>query len=225
MVLSTVVVIANLEKRRAAEYLKIISATLAARGIATLVLSYRGQEPVTAAMEEEYKAAEAAIVLGGDGTVLFCCRLFAARPIPVLGVNLGTVGFMTEVLGEEWLEALDAFLSGVSGLSERLMLDIEVHREGQVLLKESALNDCVLSGASASRLVVLDVDLSGVFLGQYRADGLIVASPTGSTAYSLSAGGPILHPETEALILTPICPIPCPTGPWSCLPLRKSRSR
>lgn len=206
MVLSTVVVVANLEKRRAAEYLKSITKTLEAKGITTLVLSYRGQETVTAELEAEYSSAQAAIVLGGDGTVLFSCRLFSSRPIPILGVNLGTVGFMTEVLGEEWLEALESFERGEAKISERLMLDIEVHRDGRTLLRESGLNDCVLSGASASRLVVLDVDLSGVFLGQYRADGIIVASPTGSTAYSLSAGGPILHPETEALILTPICP-------------------
>jgi len=206
MVLSTVVVVANLEKRRAAEYLKSITKTLESKGITTLVLSYRGQETVTAELEAEYSSAEAAIVLGGDGTVLFSCRLFSSRPIPILGINLGHVGFMTEVLGEEWLEALESFEKGEARISERLMLDIEVHREGRTLLRESGLNDCVLSGASASRLVVLDVDLSGVFLGQYRADGLIIASPTGSTAYSLSAGGPILHPETEALILTPICP-------------------
>lgn len=206
MVLSTVVVVANLEKRRAAEYLKSITKTLESKGLTTLVLSYRGQETVTPELEAEYASAQAAIVLGGDGTVLFSCRLFSSRPIPILGVNLGTVGFMTEVLGEEWLEALESFERGEAKISERLMLDIEVHRDGRTLLRESALNDCVLSGASSSRLVVLDVNLSGVFLGQYRADGIIIATPTGSTAYSLSAGGPILHPETEALILTPICP-------------------
>jgi len=206
MNLSTVVVVANLEKRTASEYLASLTKVLSARGIGALVLGYKGQETVSAALEEEYSAAEAAIVLGGDGTVLFTARLFASRPIPILGVNLGTVGFMTEVLGEEWLEAFDSFHRGEAGISERLMLDIEVRREGQVVLRESALNDCVLSGASASRLVELDVELSGVFLGHYRADGLILATPTGSTAYSLSAGGPILHPETEALILTPICP-------------------
>lgn len=206
MDLSTVVVVANLEKRRAAEYLKSITKTLEVKGLRPQILAYRGQETVTADLEAEYASAQAAIVLGGDGTVLFSCRLFAGRPIPILGVNLGTVGFMTEVLGEEWLEAFETFERGDAGISERLMLDIEVHREGKTLLRESALNDCVLSGASASRLVVLDVDLSGVVLGQYRADGIIIASPTGSTAYSLSAGGPILHPETEALILTPICP-------------------
>jgi NAD+ kinase len=206
MYVKTVVVVANLEKRKAGDYLKAITAVLETKGIRTLVLSYKGIEAVTQALQDEYAAAEAAIVLGGDGTVLFTARLFAHRPIPLLGVNLGTVGFMTEVLGEEWLEAFESFERGEAGISERLMLDIEVHRGGQVLLKESALNDCVLSGSSASRLVVLDVDLSGVVLGQYRADGLIVATPTGSTAYSLSAGGPILHPETEALILTPICP-------------------
>ncbi len=204
--IQTVVVVANLEKRRAAEYLKSITKTLEDKGIRTLVLSYRGQESVTPSLEAEYASAEMAIVLGGDGTVLFCCRLFASRPIPVLGINLGTVGFMTEVVGEDWLPALESFEQGDSGLSERMMLDIEVHRDGRTLLTESALNDCVLSGSSASRLVGLDVDLSGVFLGQYRADGLIVATPTGSTAYSLSAGGPILHPEAEGMILTPICP-------------------
>lgn len=206
MALSTVIIIANLEKQRAAESIETISATLAKRGVRILVLSYHGQEVVTPELEAQYSDAQLAIVLGGDGTVLFCARLFAAHPVPILGINLGTVGFMTEVLGEEWLEAYDAFESGEAGISERLMLEVEVHRQGQVLLREAALNDCVLSGSAASRLVVLDVDLSGVDLGQYRADGIIIASPTGSTAYSLSAGGPILHPESEALLFTPICP-------------------
>jgi len=206
MSLSSIVVVANLDKRRALEYLKAISQTLVSRGVRPLVLSYRGQESMTPELESEYKTADAAIVLGGDGTVLFTCRLFSRHPIPILGVNLGTVGFITDVLGEEWLAAFEAFERSETHLSERFMLHIEVRREGALLLEESALNDCVLSGASASRLVVLDVDLSGVFLGQYRADGIIIASPTGSTAYSLSAGGPILHPESEAMILTPICP-------------------
>lgn len=202
----TVVVVANLEKVRAAEYLKSILHVMDQRGIRALVLSYQGEEVVRPELMETYKDAEVALVLGGDGTVLFTARLFACRPIPILGINLGTVGFMTEVLGEEWLESYDCFERGDAGTSERLMLAIEVVRAGKIVLEESALNDCVLSGKTASRLIVLDVELSGVILGQYRADGLILATPTGSTAYSLSAGGPILHPETEALILTPICP-------------------
>jgi NAD+ kinase len=169
-------------------------------------LGYKGNELVDPKPGQSVPDADLAIVLGGDGTVLYSCRLFAEKPIPVLGVNLGTIGFMAEVVREEWLSAFEKYVRGELGISERLMLSVSVLRGNQLLLRETALNDCVLSGSASSRMIFIDVELSGIELGRYRADGIILATPTGSTAYSLSAGGPILHPETDALILTPICP-------------------
>ena len=206
MDLSDVVVIANLEKPGAGEFLDHITAVLRDRGVRVHGLPYRSSEASDFGNFEVPHRAQLAVVLGGDGTVLFSCRLLARRPIPVLGVNLGTVGFMAEVVREEWLQAYEKYARGELGISERLMLSVAVLRGGVVVLEETALNDCVVSGSASSRMIYIDVELSGIQLGQYRADGLIVASPTGSTAYSLSAGGPILHPETDALILTPICP-------------------
>ncbi len=201
MPVRSVAVVANLDKEDAAVYADAILSFLHHKGLKTYDLRYRGF-PLVAQMPE----VDLAVVLGGDGTVLFACGLVHAQSVPILGINLGTVGFITEVVREEWEVTLDKYLKGELGLSERLMLAGRVIRHGEVPFEFNSLNDCVVSGSLSSRMVVLDVELTGTFLGEYRADGLIVATPTGSTAYSLSAGGPILHPETDALILTPICP-------------------
>jgi NAD+ kinase len=199
-------VIANLDKSGALEFQDLIISVLRSRGFEVSGLGYKGNELADPKPGPSAPDADLAIVLGGDGTVLYSCRLFAEKPIPVLGVNLGTIGFMAEVVREEWLSAFEKYVGGELGISERLMLSVSVMRGGEVLLRETALNDCVLSGSASSRMIFIDVELSGIELGRYRADGIILATPTGSTAYSLSAGGPILHPETDALILTPICP-------------------
>jgi NAD+ kinase len=200
------VVIANFDKSGAEEFQDLIISVLRDRGCEVTGLGYKGNELVDPKPGQSVPDADLAIVLGGDGTVLYSCRLFAEKPIPVLGVNLGTIGFMAEVVREEWLSAFEKYVRGELGISERLMLSVSVLRGNQLLLRETALNDCVLSGSASSRMIFIDVELSGIELGRYRADGIILATPTGSTAYSLSAGGPILHPETDALILTPICP-------------------
>jgi NAD+ kinase len=200
------VVIANFDKSGAEEFQDLIISVLRDRGYEVTGLGYKGNELVDPKPGQSVPDADLAIVLGGDGTVLYSCRLFAEKPIPVLGVNLGTIGFMAEVVREEWLSAFEKYVRGELGISERLMLSVSVLRGNQLLLRETALNDCVLSGSASSRMIFIDVELSGIELGRYRADGIILATPTGSTAYSLSAGGPILHPETDALILTPICP-------------------
>lgn len=201
MEIRSVYVVANIDKPDASEYLALITAELQSLGISVQSFAYRGTP-----MEPRVPQVDLALVLGGDGTVLFASRLLHGQNIPLLAINLGTVGFIAEVVREEWKEVFQKYKNGELGISQRLMIQIRVIRQGLTVHSCRGLNDCVVSGATASRMVYLDVQLSGVYLGQYRADGMIVATPTGSTAYSLSAGGPILHPETDALILTPICP-------------------
>jgi len=152
-----------------------------------------------------------AVSLGGDGTLLYCARILAPRPVPILAVNLGDFGFITEVARSELEATFDKFLSGGLGLSERLLLEVAVERDGRRVAFHYGLNDAVIAAAGISRLVGLNVSLADArvapaFLGRYRADGLIVSTPTGSTAYSMAAGGPILFPEMDAFVLTPICP-------------------
>ncbi len=147
-----------------------------------------------------------AVSLGGDGTLLSCARLVADRQIPILPVNMGNVGFITEVSKDELIETWEQFLQGRLGASERLMLSVSVRRKGEEIASYVGLNDAVVSTTGISRMVRLKVFLSDTYMGSYRADGVIVATPTGSTAYSMAAGGPIVYPEMEAFIVTPICP-------------------
>ncbi|HEU5410449.1 MAG TPA: NAD(+)/NADH kinase [Candidatus Acidoferrales bacterium] len=146
------------------------------------------------------------IVLGGDGTLLAAARQFHESEIPMLAVNLGGMGFMTSVTVEEAFPLLEIVLAGRHRLSPRMMLKSELVRAGKVIETNQALNDAVITKAALSRILDLDLSVDGSFLGRYRADGLIVSTPTGSTAYSLAAGGPILFPVLQAFVLTPICP-------------------
>lgn len=146
-----------------------------------------------------------AVSLGGDGTVLFAARLIAEKNIPLIPVKFGTLGFITEFQKKEWRSALEAYLKGRLKCRERLLLDIEVIR-GERVFRSYGFNDAVIAAKEGARVIHLEVSLSSVPLETYRADGIIVASPTGSTAYSLAAGGPIVHPFQKALLLTPICP-------------------
>lgn len=147
-----------------------------------------------------------AVSLGGDGTLLACARMVAERGVPILAVNMGDFGFITEVSRSELFDAWEKFLAGRLGTSERLMLSVSVRRAGAEVASFSGLNDAVISTLGISRMIRLKVFLSDISVGRYRADGVIVATPTGSTAYSMAAGGPILYPEMDAFILTPICP-------------------
>jgi NAD+ kinase len=153
-----------------------------------------------------------ALSLGGDGTVLFTARAMAPRGVPILPVNLGTLGFIAAVHPGEWAVVFDRWLEGRSCISERLMLEVTVERRGKVLTRGVCLNEMVISASGIAKIIRLRVDSETVSpceymrLGQYRSDGLIVATPTGSTAYSVAAGGPILEPEMDAFIINPICP-------------------
>jgi NAD+ kinase len=152
------------------------------------------------------KNTDLAITLGGDGTLLYGARCLAGCNVPILAVNLGDFGFITEISSSEWADVLTNYLDGRLGVSRRVMFDAELRRGDNALQSFSGLNDAVVRAGDFARIIALRVHLSNTYVARYRADGLIVATPTGSTAYSMSAGGPILHPEMEAFILNPICP-------------------
>ena len=163
--------------------------------------------------------ADLIVVLGGDGTLLSMARAVGDLGVPLLGVNLGELGFLTATTLDEMFPALEAWLAGRMAIDERMMLSARVLRDGQAIGEYAALNDVVITKSAMSRIVNLSVSVEGQYATAYRADGLIISTPTGSTAYSLSAGGPILFPAMDAIVLTPICshtltnrPIVLPAG-------------
>jgi NAD+ kinase len=146
------------------------------------------------------------IVLGGDGTLLSVARLTVEKGIPILGVNLGGLGFLTEVTLDELYPTLEKVIKGDYIIDERMMLMTHIHRQGERLAQSPVLNDVVINHGIIARMIILDIFVNSQFVTSLRGDGLIISTPTGSTAYSLSAGGPIIHSTVNAVILTPICP-------------------
>jgi len=146
------------------------------------------------------------IVLGGDGTLLAAARLLQNREVLILPVNLGSLGFLTSITLEELYPLLEQTLAGEHRVSARMALQAEVIRKGVPAHAQRALNDAVVNQAALARLMEFHVHVGGNHVGRYRADGLIISTPTGSTAYSLAAGGPIVHPDIHAFVITPICP-------------------
>ncbi len=201
--------IANHGKSGADELVHEIAADCARRGL-PLVLEAETAQIIgaqsTATPAELVRECDLIVVLGGDGTILQVLHELCDEYRPLLGINLGTLGFLTCVSAAAWREALDAIANGTFVLSERTLLDIEVLRDDQRHSRHIALNDAVISRGELSRLIKLNVSVDGATLSEYNADGLIVATPTGSTAYSLSAGGPVLTPDSGVFVVTPICP-------------------
>ncbi|HWZ23923.1 MAG TPA: NAD(+)/NADH kinase [Verrucomicrobiae bacterium] len=156
--------------------------------------------------EQVAAASDLLLVLGGDGTLLAAARVAAPRGIPILPINMGSLGFLTSFMLEELYPALEDILAGRLTISERVMLHAELQRGDKILDKQTVLNEVVINKGALARMIELELSIDKDFVCRYRADGLIVASPTGSTAYSLSAGGPIVHPSVESFIITPICP-------------------
>jgi NAD+ kinase len=146
------------------------------------------------------------IVLGGDGTLLSAARALGSHKVPILAVNLGGLGFLTSVTLDELYPLLEHVVAGKHRISERMMLDAVIQRGGEPAERQCALNDAVVNKAALARMLDFDVHVDGNHVGRYRADGLVVATPTGSTAYSLAAGGPIIDPDLDAFVITPICP-------------------
>ncbi len=150
--------------------------------------------------------ADLLLVLGGDGTLLAAAREAAVHGTPILPINLGGLGFLTSFTLEELYPALEQTLAGCSPVSERVMLLAERTHNDSALTKQLVLNEAVVNKGTLARMIELELHIDGGFVCRYRADGLIVATPTGSTAYSMSAGGPIVHPSVESILITPICP-------------------
>jgi NAD+ kinase len=159
-----------------------------------------------AAPEDLARIVDVVAVFGGDGTLLYAARLVAASGVPILGVNLGSLGFLTEVKVEEMQLAFSRLLAGDYELEPRMLLEVEIIRRQNREACFLALNDAVINKGALARIIELEVTASSDLVMLIRADGLIISTPTGSTAYSLSAGGPILYPSLEAFIITPICP-------------------
>lgn len=156
--------------------------------------------------EELAERTDLVIVLGGDGTILSVARLVGGRNVPILGVNLGGLGFLSEIALPDLYPSLEAVLAGRGTVSRRMTLAVRLLREGREIAAHVALNDAVITKTAPSRIVELETCVNGEAVTSYRADGLIVATPTGSTAYCLSAGGPIIYPSLPALVIIPICP-------------------
>jgi NAD+ kinase len=160
----------------------------------------------TLGMDEIGDNVDLAVVLGGDGTMLSVARKLADSHIPLIGVNQGRVGFLTDINSANMLDDMRLILAGDYSIEERILLNATVFRDGTQIMTGRAMNDVVINKSGMSRLIELEVNIDAQFVHRQRSDGLILATPTGTTAYALSAGGPILHPTLDAITLVPICP-------------------
>ena len=212
--IARVAVLAKHGLAAATPHLREVLRWLDARGIAAVIDEHTA-ELIRAADGHEVRSRATAVegvdlvvVLGGDGTLLGAANLVAAssRDTPILGINFGRLGYLTEVTLPEMLPALESVVAGTAHFQQRSMLHTRTLRAGETLTDDLALNDVVVTRATISRLIYLTVLVDDSFVTNVKADGLIVASPTGSTAYNLAAGGPIVHPGVDALVITPIAP-------------------
>jgi NAD+ kinase len=194
-----VLLIINTQKPAATALAAEIRRALDEKGCRTALHSFNGAAVETGGFDVAFS-------LGGDGTVLFAARTIAAFGTPIIPLNLGTLGFIASVHPSRWLEVYTKWHEGKLSVSERLMLDVRVERDGGTVFTLPCLNDAVISASGIAKTIRLDAWTEDTHIGSYRSDGLIAATPTGSTAYSSSAGGPIIDPEIEAVILNPICP-------------------
>jgi NAD+ kinase len=208
--LQTIGVVAGPQKSAAIEVVSRLREWCAERGIelrATELVATQAQCAALTLQDGELaEDVDLLVVLGGDGTMLGAARLVGLRRIPVLGINLGSLGYLTEFTRDDLSAALDAALAGNFLIEHRMMLEVSLERGGQIVETQRALNEAVVNKVDRARMIELDCYINQHFVNSFRADGMIVATPTGSTAYSLSAGGPIVHPSMSAILLTPICP-------------------
>jgi NAD+ kinase len=160
----------------------------------------------TVANEELARQVDLIIVLGGDGTMIATARMVGESEVPVLGINYGSLGYLAEFRMEEMFPALSSILEGSYQIDSRVMLAAELFRKGERVSHTSVLNDVVINKSALARIIEIEASLNGQFVNSFRADGLIVSTPTGSTAYNLSAGGPVIYPSMNAVVITPICP-------------------
>jgi NAD+ kinase len=202
-------ILARIDKPQAADLAASLRDALSSRGAQVLL------ERRTAALlgeaagyteKELSRNCDLVVALGGDGTILRALHRMGGKIPPIFGINLGSLGFLTGVSSEEWSDAVESITAGNYRLSARSLLRVELERDGRVAETFLGLNDAVVSRGHHSQLIKIEVRVDGEELCVYNADGLIVATPTGSTAYSMSAGGPLVLPDSASLVLTPICP-------------------
>lgn len=146
------------------------------------------------------------VVIGGDGTLLHAVRLLRGHSVPIIGINMGGLGFLTEINKGDAKAAIEAYFQGKCSLSERMMCEVNLFRDSRQIIHQNVLNDVVITKGKIARMIEMEVNVDDVKLNRYRADGLILSTPTGSTAYVLSAGGPIVAPDLQCMIVCPICP-------------------
>ena len=184
-----------------------LAAWLGGRGIESFTEKNQCATAIQIVLIDFFKEnADLIVVLGGDGTMISTARLTGERAVPILGINYGSLGYLTDFRIEEMHDAIDAILSGDYQIDSRVMLDAEHLRNDEVIASGRILNDVVINRAVLAKIIEVEITLDGQFVNSFRADGMIVATPTGSTAYSLSAGGPIVYPSMNAIVLTPVCP-------------------
>lgn len=186
-----------------------ICSRLQQRGVGFLLEPWLGEvlgSDFVASQEEIPQRANLIIVLGGDGTLISVARQVNDLGIPILGVNLGSLGFLTEITRQELPAMLEAVLAGKYEISDRMMLDVEIQRRGQTVDKHTLLNDVVINKGTLARIIDMETWVDDNYLTTFKADGLIISTPTGSTGYNLAAGGPIIYPGINSLVVTPICP-------------------
>ncbi|MGQ3686214.1 MAG: NAD(+)/NADH kinase [Candidatus Loosdrechtia sp.] len=157
-------------------------------------------------IEIEKKDAEIAVVFGGDGAILSTCRALGRDQIPIIGVHMGKFGFLAEVMERDVCVALEKIFRGDYMIRKRMLLFCHIERDGKIITETTGINDAVISRSSLSRLIAIKLRIDGEEVATYRADGLIVSTPLGSTAHSLSAGGPLVTPDLRAFIIVPMCP-------------------
>jgi NAD+ kinase len=210
----TAALIGKYRSPEVAESLRVLSAFLRERGVRVMIEDGTAQSVgvdgldgfEVASYETLGEEADVAIVVGGDGTMLHSARRLAEAQVPLVGVNQGRLGFMTDIAFDEMIPRMEDLLAGRFKAEQRFLLEAEVVRDGERLFHTQALNDVVLNKGELGRMIEMKVEVDGEFLYVLRADGMIVATPTGSTAYALSANGPILQPAIAGIAIVPLCP-------------------
>ncbi len=201
-------IVARADKPEAAALTRSLMEALGTRGVEVLLEARTAEAVGVRGVDEQQlgAACDLLIVLGGDGTILRALHRVRGEVPPIFGINVGSLGFLTGVHGEEWPKAVESIAAGDFRLSARTMLRVELVRGGATVEALTGLNDAVVSRGQHSQLIKVAVHIDDEELSVYHADGLIVATPTGSTAYSMSAGGPLLLPDSACFVITPICP-------------------
>ncbi len=208
--MKTIGILTNLEKDLELKHTKQLAECILAKGGKVRLLSgIAAKIGIGEPCENDDSVVDCSdlvISLGGDGTFLKSARSVYMKEIPILGINLGNLGFLTEIDKDDIPHAVEHIFRGDYTVEERMMLDVAIHSAGRDVIHDVALNDAVISRGAISRILHVKTYINGIFVDSFPSDGLIVSSPTGSTAYCLSAGGPIVEPDTDLIIITPICP-------------------